>query len=107
MNRLCAGQLRCCKDRRNRKVALCRWGRADADRLVGLFDMQRMPVGLRVDRHRGDPHAAQGAYDAARDRAAVCNQDLLKHHSSATSQIKTWTGVGLYALQGLLSWGQL
>ena len=41
--------------------------------------MQRCAVGLGIDRDRRDPHAPQRADDAAGDRAAVGDQDLVEH----------------------------
>src|SRR5256885_16188167 len=66
-----------------------------------------MPVRRRVHRHRADSHPPQRADDAAGYRPAIRDEDLVKHQVPGASQIKTCTGVGLYALQGLFNWGQL
>ena len=47
-------------------------------RLVGLGDMQRVAVGLGIDRDRGDPQPARGADHPAGDLAAIGDQDLAK-----------------------------
>jgi hypothetical protein len=67
------------EQRRRGKVALRgrRW--TDGDRFIGLFDMQRMPVRLRVDSHRSDALSAQRADNAAGDGAAVCDEYFTKH----------------------------
>ena len=37
-------------------------------------------VGVGIDRYRGDAHAAGGLDDAARDFAAVGDEDFLEHY---------------------------
>ena len=49
---------------------------ADAVRLVGLGAMQREPVFVGEDRHRGLAHLVGGAQDANRDLAAVRHQNF-------------------------------
>ena len=66
-------------DRRHVEVALRRWRRPDADRLVGELDVLRVAVGLRIDDHRLHSQLAAGALDAQRDLAPVGDQDLLEH----------------------------
>src|SRR5580658_3502625 len=66
-----------------------------------------MTVGFGINSYRGDTHLAKGTNDPARNGATVCNQNLAKHYFSTPFQISTWTGVGLYAVQGLFNWGQL
>ena len=46
--------------------------------------MQRVGVGVGVDRDRRNPHFARGLDDAAGDFAAVGNQDLAKHAPHST-----------------------
>ena len=46
--------------------------------LVGEAHVQRVAVGLGVDRDRADPHLVAGADDAHRDLAAVGDEDLLE-----------------------------
>jgi len=79
MHRLRPGVARRRDEARDVEVALGRGGAADRDRLVGLQDVQRVGVGLGVDRDRGDAHAPGGAHDAAGDLAAVGDQELLEH----------------------------
>ncbi len=50
--------------------------RPDAHRLVGHRDVQRVAVGLGIDRHRGDPHAPRRLDDPAGDLAPVGDEDL-------------------------------
>ena len=49
------------------------------DGLVGHLDMQRVAVGVGIDRDRLDAHPARGLDDAAGDLAAVGDQDFLEH----------------------------
>jgi hypothetical protein len=51
-------------------------------RLVGHLHMQRMLVGVRIDRDRLDPHLARRLDDPAGDLAPVGDQDLLEHARS-------------------------
>jgi hypothetical protein len=44
--------------------------------------MQRLAVGLRVNRDGLDPQLAAGADDAQGDLAAIGNQDFVKHGRS-------------------------
>ena len=59
------------------EVALARGRRADPDGLVGGAHVQRAAVGVAVHGDGGDPEAARGAYDPARDLAPVRHQHLL------------------------------
>src|SRR5204863_8261448 len=47
--------------------------------LVSLAHMQRLGIGLGIDRDCRDPHPPRRADDAAGDLAAVGDQDLLEH----------------------------
>ena len=58
------------------QIALAPRARADGDRLAGLRDMHRMPVGLRIDGDAGDAHAVERADDAAGDGAAIGDEDF-------------------------------
>src|SRR4030095_3504046 len=58
------------------EIALRRRGRAQEHRLVGRQHVQRLAVGLRVDRHRADPQLAAGPDDADGDLAAIGDEDL-------------------------------
>jgi len=107
MDRLRTGGASRLQNRIHRKIAL-RWRRRPYQHcFVRALHVQRVPVRLRVDRHRGHAHAPQRANDADGNRAPIGDQDLTQHRSSAASQIKTSTGVGSYPLQGLFSCGQL
>ena len=44
--------------------------------------MQRAAVGLGIDRHGGDAHAAGGLDDAAGDFAAICDQYFAEQETS-------------------------
>ena len=61
------------------QVAVAGGRRADVDGLVGHLDMQRLGVGVGIDRDRADAEPAGGADDAAGDLAAVGDQDLGEH----------------------------
>ena len=60
-------------------VRLIGRGRADMHRLICHFDMQRIAVGIRIDRDRLDTHFAGGFDDPAGNLAPVGDQDLLEH----------------------------
>ena len=57
--------------------------RPDIDRLVGHGDVQRLVVGVAIDRNRREPHALRGADDATGDFAAIGDEDLVEHRNSA------------------------
>ena len=59
-----------------------RVGRADADRLVGELDRERVAVGLAVGDDRLDAERPAGAQDPQRDLAAVGDEDLAEHQAS-------------------------
>ena len=79
MHRLGAARLAGRDDLLDDQVALRRRRRPDQDRLIRHLDMERVTVGLGIDRDRGNPHPARGLDDAAGDLAAIGNQDLLEH----------------------------
>ena len=54
-------------------------------RLVGHLDMQRVAVGVGIDRDRLDTHLARGLDDPAGDLAAIGDQDALEHAARAAS----------------------
>src|ERR1700674_6023629 len=60
------------------EIALRRRRRSDEYGFVGLAHVRRMPVGLRINGHRGNAHPAQRSNDTARNRSTVCDQDLAK-----------------------------
>ena len=79
MDRLRPGGERRVDDALAVEVALRNRRRSDAHRGVGHGDVHRPGIGLGVDGDRTHAHAAQGADDAARDGAAVGDQDLVEH----------------------------
>ena len=85
MNRLGAAHARRLDDVFRHKIALVDRRCADADRLVGHFDMQRTGVGIGIDGNGRDAHAPRGADDAAGDLAAIGDQDFLEHRCRLTS----------------------
>jgi len=50
-------------------------------RLIGHRHMQRVAVGVGIDRNRLDPHLAGRFDDAAGNFAPVGDQDFLEHRS--------------------------
>jgi hypothetical protein len=79
MDRFGAGLLRRLDDAVALEIAFTDRGGADMHRLVGHRDMQRIGVGVRIDRDGGDAHAARGANDPASDLAAIGDQDFVEH----------------------------
>ena len=79
MHRLGAALLAGGHDLVDDQVALRGGRRADGDGGVGHFHMQRIAVGLGIDRDGFDAHAARGFDDPAGDLAAIGNQDSLEH----------------------------
>ena len=63
----------------DQEIGLCRRRRADGDRLVRHFDMQRVRVGFRIDRHGPDPHVPRRPDDPAGNLAPVGDENLLEH----------------------------
>ncbi len=81
VHRLGAGVVNGLENVLDRQVALGRRRRTDGDRLVGPAHVQRVLVGLRVDRDALDPHAPGRAHDAAGDLTPVGDQDLGEHRA--------------------------
>ena len=79
MDRLGAGRRAGVNDPVDHEIGLSRGRRADGDRLIGHFDMERVLVGFRIDGDGLDAHAARRLDDAAGDLAAVGDEDLLEH----------------------------
>src|SRR3546814_14981650 len=79
MDRLCAGRLRGGDDLVTDQIGFARRRRPDMHRLVGLPDMQRFGVGVRIDRDGAYGHFARGADDAAGDFAAIGDEKGLEH----------------------------
>ena len=81
MHRAGAARLGGCDDRRDVQIGLRRQRRADPHRLVGLAHMQRIAVGVGIDRDHAVTQAPRGAHDAQRDLAAVGDQDLVERRA--------------------------
>ena len=79
MDGLGAGLLAGGDDLVDQQIGLRRRRRADGDRLVGHFDMQRVLVGFRIDRDGPDAHVPRRLDDPAGDLAAVGDENLLEH----------------------------
>ncbi len=79
MDRVGAGDLRGADDGRHVQIAVGAARRADADVLVGEADVQRVLVGLGVDRHRLDAQLPAREDDAQGDFATVGDQNFLEH----------------------------
>ena len=96
MNRVGAAGFGGGDDRLDPQIGLRRQRLADPHRLVGLANMPRVAVGIRIDRDHAIAEAARGAHDAQRDLAAVGDQDLgerrrLHHaHGRATENCMRW-----------------
>jgi hypothetical protein len=72
-----AGLLRGLDDLLDDQVGVARRGAAQGEGLVGDPHVQRVAVGLGVDRHAGQAGVLAGSSDAHRDLTAVGDQDLL------------------------------
>jgi hypothetical protein len=68
-----------CDDLVDQKIALGGRRRADQHRLIGHFHMERIAIGLGIDRDRLDAHPPRGLDDPAGDLAAIGDQDSLEH----------------------------
>ena len=79
VDRLAAGRLGGGDDVRDPEVAVRGRRRADADRLVGHPDVQRLALGRRVDGHRLDAELVQRADHADRDLTPVRDEDAGEH----------------------------
>ena len=86
MDRLGAGRERRLDDPLDPQVALRGGRRPDRHRLVGHAHVQRLGIGLGVDRDRRDAQPPAGADHAAGDLAAVGDQDLPEHRQAAQSR---------------------
>ena len=81
MHRLRAGLGDGVHDLVDHDIRLVRRGRADMHRLIGHRHMQRVAVGVGIDRNRLDPHFAGRLDNAAGNFAPVGDQDFLEHRS--------------------------
>ncbi len=80
------------------EIGLRRRGRADGDRLVGHFDVQRVLVSLGKDGDGPDAHATRRLDDATGNLAAVGDQDFIEHRAPA--------GKPKLPLHGLFYWNE-
>ena len=79
MHRLGAGLAAGLDDLLHHEVAFGRRRRPDQDGVIGHFDMERVAVGLGIDRDRLDPHPPGGLDDPAGDLAAIGDQNSFEH----------------------------
>ena len=71
------------------EIALARRRRADRKGLVAGAHVQRLGVGLGVDRDGAHPEALRGAGDAHGDLAAVRDEDGREHEPGDITQVMT------------------
>ncbi len=79
MHRFRAGLAAGLDDLLHHEIAFGRRRRPDQNGIVGHFDVQRVTVGLGIDRDRLDPHAAGRLDDPAGDLAAIGDQNSFEH----------------------------
>ena len=95
MHRLRAGLLAGVDDFLDDQIAFGRRRRADRDGVIRHLDMQRVPIGLGIDRDGLDPHPPRGLDDPAGDLAAIGDQNTLEHAPRAHST----SALGTFALR--------
>ena len=61
------------------KVTLSRLRAANMHCLIGHGDMFRRTVGIRINRHTGNPHRLRGGHHPTGDLTAIGDQDFFKH----------------------------
>src|SRR5262249_1772222 len=88
MHGLGAGAFAGGDDLLDNEIALRRRRRTDRHGLVGHFDVQRVAVGVGIDRNSCDSQAARGLDDPAGDLAAIGDQDTLEHAAIGTPRIR-------------------
>ena len=81
MDGLGAGRQCCSDDLVGAQIAFRNGRGADMHGLVGHGDMQRLRVGVGIDRDRAHAQPPRRAHDAAGDLAAIGDQDFLEHQS--------------------------
>src|SRR5579872_4934257 len=79
MNGVYIRDLSCADYSRNVEVALRQLRRTNADGFVSKLDMQRMPVGLTVNRHRANAQFFASANHPQGNFATVRNKDFIEH----------------------------
>ncbi len=87
MNRLGARLLAGRDNLVDQQIRLPRRRRPEMNLLVRHLDMQRVLIGVRIDRDGGDAHLAGGLNDAASDLATIGDQNFTKH---ARSTLRPW-----------------
>ncbi len=75
MDRLGAGRSRRLQHALDIEIAVARPRRSKQHGLVGLRDMHRAAIRLRIDRNRAQTHGARGADHPAGDLAAIGDQE--------------------------------
>ena len=83
VDRVAAGDERRRDDRRRRQVRAAGLGRADADRLVGQLDRERVAVRLAVGDDRLGAEGPACPQDPEGDLAAVGDEDLAEHDQAS------------------------
>ncbi len=81
MHRIGTGLADRLQDALDDDVGLGRRRRTDMHRLIRHLHMQRIAVGIRIDRDGGDAQTTGRLDDAAGDFAAIGDEDLLEHQS--------------------------
>src|SRR3546814_3794498 len=61
------------------QIGFARRRRPDMYRLVGLADVQRLGVGVRIDRDSANAHLARGGDDPASDFATIGDEEGVDH----------------------------
>src|ERR1043166_10334979 len=79
MDGLGAGVAGCAHDALELQIGLCRGRRPDVHRLVRHLYVQRILVGVGIDRDRGDAHAPAGLDHPAGDLSAIGDEDFGEH----------------------------
>ena len=79
MHGLRPGLAACLNDLLHHEIAFGRSRRSDQDGVIGHLDVERVAVGLGIDRNGLDSHAAGGLDDPAGDLAAICDQNSFEH----------------------------
>ena len=79
MHRLRAGLAAGLDDLLHHQIAFGGGRRPDQNGVIGHFDVERVAVGLGIDRDRLYSHAPGSLDDPAGDLAAICDQDTFEH----------------------------
>ena len=90
MDRLRTGRLRRGDDLFPHQIAFARRRWPDMHRLVRLPHMQRLGIGVRIDRNRAQAHRPRGADDAARNLAAIGDEEGFDHADARVNYCNQW-----------------